>query len=172
MGFYKYLSEVMRKEYAERATLYRERLSRWRKEDAIVRVRRPTNLVRARALGYKAKKGYIIVRVRVRKGLRKVPNPKKGRKPSKSGRFFGPVSHQLMAEQRANRKYINMEVLNSYWIGEDGQYKYFEVILIDPSRKEVGNPAKNRKGRAFRALTRAGRKVRGLLVKGKRRPKR
>jgi Ribosomal L15 len=31
----------------------------------------------------------------------------------------------------------NLRVLNSYWINQDGVYKYYEVILVDPSHKAV-----------------------------------
>jgi large subunit ribosomal protein L15e len=172
MGSYKYITETFIKEYKEKSPLYKERIMKWRKEGAIVKVEKPTVISRARTLGYKAKKGFTIVRSRVRKGNRKVPKPVRGRKPSHSGRFFpAQLSDQVIAEQRANRKYINMEVLNSYWVGDDGVHKYFEIILIDPMRKEVENLAKNRKGRTYRGLTSTGRRARGLRFKGKRRPK-
>ena len=45
-----------------------ERRIQWRKEENFIRVDKPTRLDRARALGYKAKQGYVIVRARVRKG--------------------------------------------------------------------------------------------------------
>lgn len=28
-------------------------------------------------------------------------------------------------------------MLNSYWINQDGVYKYYEVILVDPNHKAV-----------------------------------
>ncbi len=172
MGYYRYMTEAFQEEYKNKSPLYKQRLMQWRREPAIVRVERPLNLSRARNLGYKAKKGYVAVRVRIKKGDRKVPKLKKGRKPSHSGRFFSAqLSDQVIAEQRASRKYDNLEVLNSYWVGDDGICKYFEVILIDPIRKEVEVDAKNRKGRAYRGLTSAGRKCRGLRFKGRRRPK-
>jgi len=35
-------------------------------------------------------------------------------------------------------------VLNSYWINQDGVYKYYEVILVDPNHKvvSIGNHAR------------------------------
>ena len=45
-----------------------ERRIQWRKEENFLRIERPTRLDRARALGYKAKQGYVVVRARVRKG--------------------------------------------------------------------------------------------------------
>lgn len=171
MGYYKYLAKTFLKEWKEKAPQYKERLMMWRRGPPIVRVERPLNLSRARILGYKAKKGFSIVRVRIAKGDRKVTKPTRGRKPSRAGRFFAAqLSDQVIAEQRANRKYRNLEVLNSYWVGDDGINKYYEVILIDPVRKEVETLAKNRKSRAFRGLTSAGRKARGLRFRGERRP--
>ena len=39
---------------------------------------------------------------------------------------------QRIAEERTAKHYPNMEVLNSYWVGEDGKHKYYEIILVDP----------------------------------------
>ncbi|MEM5881906.1 MAG: 50S ribosomal protein L15e, partial [Candidatus Aenigmatarchaeota archaeon] len=69
LNLYKSLREYWKKKDL-RKELFKERLKQWRKEEAIVRVERPTRLDRARALGYKAKQGFIIVRVRIRKGGR------------------------------------------------------------------------------------------------------
>ncbi len=172
MGFYKYLTKTFQNEWKEKSPEYKERLMAWRREPPLVRVEKPLNLTRARNLGYKAKTGFSIIRVKIAKGNRKVTKPTRGRKPSRTGRFFpARLSDQVIAEQRANRKYRNLEVLNSYWVGDDGVSKYYEVILIDPARKEVETLAKNRKSRVFRGLTSAGRRARGLRFKGERRPK-
>jgi large subunit ribosomal protein L15e len=83
-------------------------------------------------------------------------------------------SIQLIAEERAARRYPNLEVLNSYPLGDDGQHLYFEVIMLDPSHpairsdpdfKWIANAA--HRGRVYRGLTSAGRRSRGLLRKGK-----
>jgi len=47
--------------------LMQKRAPEWRKENVITRIDRPTRLDRARSLGYKAKKGYVLVRTRVRR---------------------------------------------------------------------------------------------------------
>jgi len=72
------------------------------------------------------------------------------------------------------KHYPNMEVLNSYWVGEDGMHKYFEVILVDPNHPVIrADPKINwicepqHRGRAYRGLTSAGKKGRGLMHKGK-----
>jgi large subunit ribosomal protein L15e len=123
----------------------------------MARVEVPANLARARRLGYQAKQGYALIRVRVDKGRRTRRKPMGGRKHKNYYRFVQPqLSHQAIAEQRVNREYKNMEVLNSYWVGEDGNYKFFEVILADPSLPTVNVSSASRYGKAFRGLTAAG----------------
>ena len=174
---YKYIAEAWKKpeeSYVEE--LMRQRLIEWRKEPAIVRVEKPTRLDRARKLGYKAKQGFIIVRVRVRRGGLRKQRPKAGRRPKRMGvRKYKPAkSLRLIAEERAARKFPNLEVLNSYWVGEDGRFKWFEVIMVDPHHPAVKADKdinwicqKQHKGRVFRGLTSAGKKVRGLRKKGR-----
>jgi large subunit ribosomal protein L15e len=89
-------------------------------------------------------------------------------------KFKPAKSLRLIAEERAARKFPNMEVLNSYWVGEDGRSKWFEVILLDPNSpsiktdKDVGwIVEKQHKRRVFRSLTSAGKKIRSLRNKGR-----
>ncbi|TFH18461.1 50S ribosomal protein L15e [Candidatus Bathyarchaeota archaeon] len=111
----------------------------WRKEPSSVRVDKPTRLDRARSLGYKAKHGVIVVRTRVRRGGRRKLRPVLGRRQKRMGvtKFTSAKSKQLIAEERTSRKYPNMEVLNSYWVWQDGRYKWYEVILVDPSHPAI-----------------------------------
>lgn len=145
----------------------------WRKQGTLIRVEHPTRIDRAKRLGYKAKQGFFVVRVRVPRGMRKRPRPDGGRRPKRAGSYFSVnKSMQVIAEQKAEKKYVNSEVLNSYWVGEDGLHKWFEVILIDRSHpaiindKDVGWIA-NERGRANRGLTSKGKKSRGLRNKGR-----
>ena len=144
--------------------LMQERVIKWRKQPAMIRINKPTRINKARIVGYKAKSGYVVVRVRVRrKGLRK-QRPKMGRRQKRMGvnKYKPAKSIKLIAEERAAKKYPNLEVLNSYWIWQDGMNKWFEVILIDDTLINDINLGKG-KGRVFRGLTSAGRKVRGLI---------
>ncbi len=155
-------------EYKEKSPAYKERLIKWRREPAIVMVEKPTNIARARYLGYKAKDGYYVVRVKTGKGRRSRKKPRGGRKPKRNIKYIAPEkSYQSIAEEKAAKKYSGLEVLNSYWVGEDGENKYFEVIMIDPEASTVSSEAKNSAGRAFRGLTSAGKKHRGLRHKGR-----
>jgi large subunit ribosomal protein L15e len=144
---YRHLKEAWKKpseSYIE--DVMRQRVVVWRRQPAIVRIEKPTRLDRARRLGYKAKKGSIMVRVRIRRGGRRKPRPVLGRRQKRMGvnKYTPAKSIKLIAEERVARKYPNMEVLNSYWVWQDGMSKWFEVILVDPhspsikSDKDVG----------------------------------
>jgi large subunit ribosomal protein L15e len=158
------------------AEIKKKRLTVWRSEPTVKRIERPTNLDRARTLGYKAKQGIVVVRVKTGRGARKIPLIKGGRRPRRAGRFFTlNKGKQQVAEEKAAGKYRNMEVLNSYWVGEDGKSTWYEVILLDRSHPSVAKDKdqsasrviSSGRGRAFRGLTSAGRRSRGLLHKGK-----
>ncbi len=147
MGYLKYLAEIWKRPFdGEHGELMKERLMLWRKEPTVVRVERPTRINRARALGYKAKQGYIVVRVRVRKGGLNRPRPRSGRRPKRMGvHGYSPhKSAQWIAEERAARKYPNLVVLGSYWVGEDGMYKWYEVVMVDPNHPAVKSDLERR----------------------------
>lgn len=157
MGAYKYIAKTLQKQYKDRDSAYRAKVIAWRKGPAMTRVERPSNIARARRLGYQAKQGYIVVRARVDKGRRARRRPRGGRKHKNYHVFEQPqIAHQTIAEQRVNRRYKNLEVLNSYWVGEDGNYKFYEVILADPSKPSVNISSAIRQGKAFRGLTSSG----------------
>lgn len=157
--------EIDRKSDAQK-----ELVMEWRKQGTLTRIPKPTRIARARTLGYKAKQGIFVVRVKVPKGRRKRPMPAGGRGPKKSGRFFSlDKSKCQVAEEKASRKYKNAEVLNSYFAGEDGVSKWFECILVDRAHPSVQKDKernwitkKDQRGRAFRGLTSSGKKSRGL----------
>lgn len=189
-SMYKYIGEFWRnRETPEFKELMRSRLIQWRREGATERVEKPTRLDRARTLGYKAKQGYVIVRAKVRRGGRRKKRPVRGRKSRNMGvnKVTPKKSIKLIAEERVARKYSNLEVLNSYWVGQDGRHKFFEVILIDPQHPVIAKDPRTswvsikeyrgddiiylknpvHRGRVHRGLTSAGKKSRGLRTKGK-----
>ncbi|MBU0532147.1 50S ribosomal protein L15e [Candidatus Micrarchaeota archaeon] len=157
MGAYKYITRTFQQQYKQRDDRLKSKIISWRKEPAIVKIERPTNIARARTLGYKAKQGYIVVRTRVEKGRRTRRRPRGGRKHKNYYFRTQPqLSHQAIAEQRVNRIHNNMEVLNSYWVGDDGNYIYFEIILVDPAKPSVNISSAIRQGKTFRGLTSSG----------------
>ncbi|QYZ79801.1 50S ribosomal protein L15e [Methanofollis formosanus] len=176
-SMYSYVREAWKNPDAtEVKALLWERMQTWRREGAVVRLDHPTRIDRARTLGYKAKQGVIVVRARIRRGGRRKSRYIRGRRTARMGmrRITGGKSIQRIAEERAARKYPNMEVLNSYWVGQDGRYKWYEVILVDGSHPSVRNDPSlawvanaNQRGRAERGKTSAGHKGRGMRRKGK-----
>jgi len=151
-----------------------ERMIEWRVSDAIVKVEKPLRIDRARSLGYKAKKGFIILRVRVKRGGRKRPRAGiKGRRTKRQTiRKVLKMNYQWVSEIRAARKYPSLEVLNSYQIGKDGKHYFYEVIMVDPTKEEIKTDRtikwitkSGNKKRAERGLTSAAKKSRGLRSK-------
>lgn len=171
-GMYSYLSEAWKKPTRE---MLQARLIAWRAGNSIVKVDKPLRLDRARALGYKAKKGFVVVRVRVKRGGRKRSRHTHGRKSRKQHvRKILKMSYQWVAELRASNYYNNLEVLNSYPLAKDGKYAYFEVILVDPDKPEIKSDrtmkwitSEKNSMRAERGLTSAAKKSRGLTSKSR-----
>jgi large subunit ribosomal protein L15e len=100
----------------------------------IHRATHPSRPDKARRLGYKAKQGFVVYRVRVRRGGRKRPNPK--------GIVYGKPKHQgihklkfqrsmrSVAEERVGKRCSNLRVLNSYWVGQDATYKVCRGVRV------------------------------------------
>ncbi|MFH1210700.1 MAG: 50S ribosomal protein L15e, partial [archaeon] len=101
----KYLEQEYRKPGDELRQIWKERIIAWRKEPAALRIEKPTRIDRARALGYKAKQGYIIVRVKVLRGGRMREQFKGGRRPKayRRKKIVGK-NYRWVAEERASRK--------------------------------------------------------------------
>ena len=180
MGAYKYLEELWRKKQSD-AMRYLLRIRSWeyRQLPKVCRVTHPTRPDKARKLGMKAKQGYVVYRVAIRRGGRKRPNPKGivYGKPKNQGinQLKNRRNLRVIAECRVGRVCPNLRVLNSYWVNQDATYKYYEVILVDPSHNAIRNdPTINwivnpvMKHRECRGLTSAGRHARGMMKKGHR----
>merc|ERR1712228_155489 len=77
MGAYRYQRELWQKKQSD-VLRYILRIRAWyfRQLPAIHRASRPTRPEKARGLGYKAKQGHVVYRVRVRRGCRKRLAPK------------------------------------------------------------------------------------------------
>ena len=71
---YKYVSELWKKKQSDVLRfLLRVRCWEYRQLPSLCRVPRPSRPDKARRLGYKAKQGFVVYRVRVRRGGRKRP---------------------------------------------------------------------------------------------------
>ncbi|MEM2083584.1 MAG: 50S ribosomal protein L15e [Nitrososphaerota archaeon] len=136
---YSLMRKIWREKNEELIKNLRKRAIGWRKEKSIVRVDRPLRLDRARSLGYKAKQGFIVIRVRVRKGGFSKPRPRSGRRPKALGVIKHKVNVSLKEEaiNRASKKYVNMHVLGAYELFRDAKYAWYEVILVDPNHPSI-----------------------------------
>ncbi|RZC73126.1 hypothetical protein C5167_048606, partial [Papaver somniferum] len=156
-GAYKYVFELWRKKQSDLMRfLQRVRCSEYRQHPSI----RPIRPDKARRLGYKAKQGYVIYRVRVRRGGCKRPVPK--------GIVYGKPKNQGITQLKFQR---NKSLIVS--AKQDSTYKYFKIILMDAAHNAIGNdPRINwicnpvHKHRELRGLTSAGKKYRGLRGSG------
>ena len=176
-GAYKYLRELWnRKQSDVMRFLQRTRAWEFRQMPTIHRATKPTRPDKARRLGYKAKQGYCVYRVRVRRGGRKRP-VHKGQvygKPRNAGITALKARRSLrsVAEERAARRCGGLRVLNSYWVNQDATFKYFEIIMVDPAHKAIRRDPRinwivnpTHKHRELRGVTSAGRANRGLRSK-------
>ena len=175
MGAYKYIQELHKKKQSDVMRFIR-RMRMWylRTLLAVHRALRPTRPEKSRRLGYKAKQGCVVYRVRVRRGNRKKPVAKgiTYGKPKNQGVNEIKPSRKLqsVAEERVGRKVCGgLRVLNSYWVGEDSTYKFFEVVLVDPAHKTIRKDPKINwicksvmKHRELRGQTSIGKRSRGL----------
>ncbi len=130
MGAFKYIKESFAKTFKTKPEFHRKRLQAWRRTSSVVRVANPFNPGRARELGYKASKDFIVIRVKTPRGKVKRKRPDLGRKPAKNRLKENPGKPwSWFATQKAQRRYPHFKAINAYWIGEDGSNQYFEVIL-------------------------------------------
>ncbi|CAG2117529.1 unnamed protein product [Medioppia subpectinata] len=179
MGAYKYIQEIWRHKQSDvMRFLLRLRCWQYRQLNVIHRCPRPTRTEKARRLGYRAKQGFVVYRVRIRRGGRKKQVPKGATygKPKNHGvnELKPRRNHQAIAEERVGRRVAKaLRVLGSYWVTQDSCFKYFEVICIDPFHKAIRRDPKvnwicapTQKHRELRGLTSAGKKHRGLGGRG------
>ena len=125
----------------------RDRVVSWRKQDAVTRIEKPSRILRARRLGYKAKQGIIVIRMRVGTGGMRKKRPTGGSRPKHLGvtRIKAGVSMKQVAERRVLERYPNMTLLGSYFIYKDGMHYWYEVILADHSHPRITKDKELRK---------------------------
>ena len=125
----------------------RQRAVIWRNQNAVTRVEKPSRIARARRLGYKAKQGIIVIRMRVGTGGMRKQRPRGGRRPKHLGvtKIKADVSMKQVAERRVLERYPNMKLLGSYFLYKDGMHYWFEVVLADPSHPRIAKDKEIRK---------------------------
>ena len=133
--------------WKENSTELRKKAVIWRKENAVTRIDKPSRITRARRLGYKAKQGITVVRMRVGTGGMRKQRPRGGRRPKHLGvtRIKAAVSMKQVAERRVLERHPNMKLLGSYFLYKDGMHYWFEIILADPSHPSIAKDKELRK---------------------------
>ena len=139
--------QIWIKMWKDNSAELREKAILWRKQNAMIRIAKPSRISRARRLGYKAKQGIVVVRMRVGTGGMRKQRPRGGRRPKHLGvtRIKADVSMKQVAERRVLERYRNMKLFGSYFLYKDGMYYWFEVILADPSHKRIAKDKEIRK---------------------------
>ncbi len=134
-----YQDQVWLRMWKENAPELRAKAVEWRRQNALVRVERPSRIQKARQLGYKAKQGIVVIRMRVGRGNMRRKRPVAGRRPKHLGvlRIKPALSMQKVAERRVLERHPNMQLLGSYYLYQDGLYLWYEVILADPSHPRI-----------------------------------
>lgn len=139
MGMYKHIAETWQRLWKDNPPELREKAIVWRREPTILRIEKPSRLDKARMLGYKAKQGFIVVRIKVGRGGMRKQRPRSGRRPKHIGvvKIKQDISMQKVAERRVAEKYPNLDVLGSYYLYEDGRNYWYEVLLVDKNHPAV-----------------------------------
>lgn len=130
MGAYRYIQELYRKKQSDVLRyLLRIRVWQFRQLTKLVRSPRPSRPDKARRLGFKAKQGFVIYRVRVRRGGRKRPVPK--------GCTYGkPKSHGINELKPYRCLQSVAEVSNNL-------YYYYSYVKLE-RRKKIGSNDANK----------------------------
>ena len=136
---YSQISKTWQDIFHESTAEIKARAVQLRKEPAMLRVERPWRLDRARSLGYKAKEGVVVVRMRVSRGGMRKKRPTSGRRPKHMGvlKIKSAVSSQEVAERRVLQRHPNLKLLGSYFVWKDGIHAWYECILVDPMHPAI-----------------------------------
>jgi len=136
---YKHVAETWVKALKAKGPEMKERMIAWRKGPRVVKVEHPVRLDRARAIGYKAKQGFVVARVRISRGGIRIKRPVAGRRPKHLGvlRIKGQLDERKVVARRARERFPNLKVLGSYFLIEDGRYRWFEAVMVDTHHPSV-----------------------------------
>lgn len=139
MGMYSHIATTWRKMWKAHSDELKAKAIEWRKQPTMLRIERPSKLDRARRLGYKAKQGFVVVRIKVGRGGMRKQRPRAGRRPKHLGvvRIKQSDSMRKVAERRVAERYPNMQVIGSYYLYKDGKNYWFECILVDKNHPAI-----------------------------------
>lgn len=131
---YSHIQDTWVQYYKKRPEEYKQLLEKLRAMPRVFRVERPFRLNRARAIGYRAKQGYVVLVVKTSKGGMKIQRPRSGRRQRHIGSrlISGQASKYDIAVKRAAGEYRNLKLLGGYYLAEDGKHVWYELIMVDP----------------------------------------
>jgi large subunit ribosomal protein L15e len=139
LALYRQIGETWQKVSKEKYGDIRQRAIALRRAPTMERIERPSRLDKARMLGYKAKEGVVVIRIRVgAHGMRR-PRPVAGRRPKHMGvlRMKSDEPVKKVAERRVKERHSNLELLGSYQLWVDGKHRWFECVMIDPAHPAI-----------------------------------
>lgn len=138
-SMYKMMQKLWRERPEALRSQLRKRMVAWRRMKAVERVEKPLRIDRARELGYKAKQGYVVALVRVRRGGFSKPRPRSGRRQKALGVVKHKVNVSMKEEavQRFIKQFPNLKPLGAYPLAQDSLYRWYEVVAVDPSHPAV-----------------------------------
>lgn len=104
--------------------------SAYRDEPNHLLVKKPTKPGRARALGYKANGKFVVIRSSISKGGIKAIIPSRGRKHPNFCKKTRAISHEKILENRALKKFPNLQCIGSYKLVENGKKAWYEYLCL------------------------------------------
>jgi len=118
--------------WKENAPELRERVVGWRKQNAITRIDKPSRLQRARRLGYKAKQGIVVIRMRVGTGGMRKQRPTGGRRPKHLGvtRIKADDDMKTVAERRVLQMHVKKELDLIIFLLVLGLHYFFHLLHL------------------------------------------
>ena len=136
---YRQIGETWQKVFKEKSGDILQRAVELRRGPTMARIERPSRLDKARMLGYKAKEGVVMIRIRIAAGGMRRPRPTSGRRPKHLGvlRMKSDESVQKVAERRVWEKHANLKLLGSYLFWVDGKHRWYECVMVDPSHPAI-----------------------------------
>ncbi len=114
-ALYRQVGETWQKVFKDKSGDILQRAIELRRGPTMLRLERPSRIDKARMLGYKAKEGVVVVRIRVKAGGMRRPRPVSGRRPKHLGvlRMKSDEPVQKVAERRVREKHTNLKLLGA-----------------------------------------------------------
>ena len=116
-------------------------LAKLRSQKNYTPIKKPYCPYKARMYGYRAlKNNFLITISRIKKGGIECRSKARGRTPSKIyPRFSRNISLRNILSNRLEKKYKNTQLYVTYYLCQDGQYKYFQSLHKIINKKNLSS---------------------------------